>query len=187
MALPLSHQCYDSWSFDRAHVCVCVYVYLCVCVGVLEIHWQKTNTHMQIGSALKTNVLCIDIALFLTPSSLPLPLPWPFTMPAVDCNWSGPTPSHTHTYTHKLWSEYNINIQFKLLPNWLSQISIMHLLYSLHSRLKAADVANFHTYTHAYIVYMASSISNLICQSFLFCPQSTNPSSASLDLAASHN
>lgn len=62
-------------------MCVCLYV--CLCVGVLEIHWQKTNTHMQIGSALKTNVLCIDIALFLTPS---LPLPCPFTMPAVDCN-----------------------------------------------------------------------------------------------------
>lgn len=50
----------------RMYVCMCI----CVCVGVLEIHWQKTNTHMQIGSALKTNVLCIDIALFLT---LPLP------------------------------------------------------------------------------------------------------------------
>lgn len=61
-----------------------MYVCLVVCVGVLEIHWQKTNTHMQIGSALKTNVLCIDIALFPTPSRFSLP--WPFTMPAVDCN-----------------------------------------------------------------------------------------------------
>lgn len=67
------------------YVCVRVCVYWCVCVGVLEIHWQKTNTHMQIGSALKTNVLCIDIALFPA-LSLPHSHPVPFTMPAVDCN-----------------------------------------------------------------------------------------------------
>lgn len=164
-----------------------------VCVGwrVLEIHWQKTNTHMQIGSALKTNVLCIDIALFLSPLC-----PSQCLQLIVTEVSQAHALTHAHTYTHTPRSEYNINIQFKLLPNWLSQISIMHLLHSLHSRLKVADVANFHTihtHTHTYIYSLhgayvfRSSISNLICQSFLFCSQSTNPSSGSLDLPASHN
>jgi len=116
---------------------------------------KYTYANRQIGSSLKTNVLCIAIAS----SRL---LRWLFTMPAVDCKWSAahlpllntqpPTHTHTHTHTHLYTNtgKHNINIQFKLLPNWLSQISIMHLFHFHRGwrRLKAADVCNFHSTTH---------------------------------------
>lgn len=71
-------------------------VYVCVGWRVLEIHWQKTNTHMQIGSALKTNVVCMDIALFLSPL-------YPSQCLQLIVTEVGPSPrSHprAHTHTH---------------------------------------------------------------------------------------
>lgn len=101
-------------------------------------------------------------------------------------------PTHTSIYAHICTYVYtylcawraNINIQFKLLQNWLSQISIMHLFHFRWRQLKAPlrrqfstlSSTNLPSYTHIHIHihtcgYMLceclSSISNLICQSSL--------------------